>query len=136
MALDPTTDIGKLRLRVGDYFDLPIFPDSVYESALDETDDNLPRAAKLMATYILGSLTMRVHEKLAQVEIYGNQFVDNYVKFLKSTVLNPNMMDVSPLPYLGEGIDDTHPIVQFQQDWNNCYSSGTDAAQLSFLAGL
>jgi hypothetical protein len=28
--LDPTSPIGKMRLRVGDFSDLPLMPDSVY----------------------------------------------------------------------------------------------------------
>jgi hypothetical protein len=132
-VIDPTTAIGKVRLRVGDYFDLPIFPDAVYQSTLDDNDGNVVRTSKLMAQYILGTLTMRVHEKLAQIEVYGNQFVDNYIKFLNATILNPHLMSDAPIPYAA-GVDKTHPIIQFQEDWNNNYSNGTSDDQLHLTA--
>jgi hypothetical protein len=133
MALDPTTSLGKVRLRVGDYFDLPIFPDAVYESTLDDCDGNVLRASKLMAQYILATLTMRVHEKMAQLEVYGNQYVDNYVKFLRSTILNPNLMEVAPIPY-GSALDTDHPILQFREDWNSLYTGGTASENMHLQA--
>ena len=133
MVIDPTTSIGKVRLRVGDFTDLPIFPDSVYQATLADCDDNVLRTSKLMAQYILATLSMRVHERLAQVEVYGNQYVDNYIKFLKTTILNPNLMEVAPLPY-GAGVDVTHPLTQFREDWNANYASGTASAQNTVLA--
>lgn len=131
--IDPTSAIGKVRLRVGDFLDLPIFPDEVYQSVLDECDDNVVRASKLMAQYILATLSMRVHEKMAQLEVYGNQFLDNYIKFLNATILNPRMMSDIPIPYAA-GIDVKHPIQQFQEDWNLAYASGTESQQLNDLA--
>jgi hypothetical protein len=133
MQLDPTTKLGKVRLRVGDFLDLPIFPDAVYQSTLDDTGGNVLRASKTMAQYILAALTMRVHEKMAQVEVYGNQYVDNYIKFLKTTVLNPNMMEVAPVPY-GAQLDVDHPLIKFQKDWNNNYAGGTASQQLTLTA--
>jgi hypothetical protein len=35
-VLDPTTSLGKIRLRIGDWHDLVILPDSVIQSALDD----------------------------------------------------------------------------------------------------
>lgn len=133
MVLDPTTSIGKLRLRCADYTDLPLMPDSVYQSVLDDNDGNIPRSARIMAQYILGTLTSRTHRRLAQLEVYGNQYFEQYVSFLKLTVLNPNMMDLSPIPYFG-GENETHPLVQFQQDWNKNFYSGTQSQQLAFNA--
>jgi hypothetical protein len=132
-TIDPTTAIGKVRLRVGDFLDLPIFPDAVYQSTLDDTQSNVVRASKTMAQYILAALTMRVHERMAQVEVYGNQYIDNYIKFLRATVLNPNLMETAPIPY-GASLDKTHPLIQFQHDWNNSYSGGTASEQLSLIA--
>lgn len=132
-VLDPTTAIGKVRLRVGDFLDLVIFPDSVYQATLEDNDQNVVRTSKMMAQYILATLSMRVHEKLAQVEVYGNQYVDNYVKFLKTTILNPNLMEVAPIPY-GALLDETHPIEQFRQDWNANYASGTASETMQLTA--
>jgi hypothetical protein len=132
-TIDPTTNLGKVRLRVGDFLDLPIFPDAVYIATLNDCDNNVLRASKLMAQYILATLTMRVHEKMAQLEVYGNQYVDNYVKFLKTTILNPNMMEVAPLPY-GAELDATHPLLQFRDDWNKMYIGGTASEQTHLQA--
>lgn len=117
MALDPSTDIGKIRLRVGDYSDLPILPDSVISSALADCQGNIPRAVALCAQYILASLTAKTHKRLSQIESWGNEQFDNYVTFLRLTVLNPNMSMTAPVPYVvGDGIE--HPIVGFIEDWN------------------
>lgn len=132
-VIDPTTSIGKVRLRVGDFLDLPIFPDTVYQATLDDNEGNVVRTSVMMAQYILATLTMRVHEKLAQVEVYGNQYVDNYIKFLKATVLNPHLMTAAPIPY-GAALDETHPITKFQSDWNANYAAGTASEQLSLSA--
>ena len=132
MVIDPTTSIGKVRLRVGDFTDLPIFPDSVYTATLTDCDNNILRTSKLMAQYILATLSMRVHERLAQVEVYGNQYVDNYIKFLKTTILNPSMMEVAPIPY-GADLDVIHPLMKFREDWNANYVSGTASEQNAAL---
>lgn len=131
--IDPTTSIGKLRLRCGDVTDLPLMPDAVYQSALDDNQGNLPRAAVLMAQYILASLTSQTHQRLAQIEVWGSQWFDQYLQFIKATILNPNLMTVAPIPYAA-GIDVTHPLLQFQSDWNLNYSNGTQSDQLSIDA--
>jgi hypothetical protein len=137
--LDPTTNIGKLRLRVADWQDLQIFPDNVYQSALDDNQGSLPRAALLMAQYILASLTAQTHQKMYQVEVFGKEWFDNYVIFMKMTILNPNLMTIAPIPY-GAGIVDAvgkpivHPLVQFQKDWNLNYSSGTQSEYMHLTA--
>ncbi len=139
MALDPTTNIGKMRLRVGDYSDLPLMPDAVYTSALTDCDDNLPRSCVLVAQYILASLTGQTHQKLAQIEVYGNQWYENYLSFVKATILNPNLMQLTPLPYTPITLDAWGnqvevPLVQFQQDWNNNYSGLTASDNMRLTA--
>lgn len=133
MILDPTTNIGKIRLRVADYSDLPIFPDSVYQSALDECNNYLPRAAVLMAQYILASLTCRTHQRMVQLEIWDGEYFTNYLAFVKATILNPNLMQIAPTPY-GASTDTTHPIIQFQKDWNLNWSAGTQTEQMHITA--
>lgn len=133
MALDPTTPVGMLRLRVGDYLDLPILPDIVYESALTECENNLPKATILCAQYILASLTHSVHQRLQAIEIYSNQRYENYLSFLKTTILNPNLMTLAPIPYAGTG-DATHPLIQFMSDWNANFANGTQSQDMSYTA--
>ena len=141
MILDPTTSIGKIRLRVGDYSDLPVMPDSVYSSALEDSDNNLPRASLLMATYILGALTGQTRQKISQIEVFGNEWFSNYLAFIKNVILNPSLMQIAPVPYtpitthrFGNQIE--VPLVQFQKDWNNNYSGGTEAEQTRLTGQL
>lgn len=145
VILDPTTAIGKMRLRVGDYSDLALLPDSVYQSALDDNGGNLPRSCILVAQYILAALTGQTHQKLAQIEVYGAEYFQNYLAFVKATILNPNLMAYTPLPYTPITLDEYGcqievPLVQFQNDWNKNYSNGTQSSlmreQAKFSSGF
>lgn len=133
MALDPTSNIGKIRLRVADYSDLPIFPDSVYQSVLDENTNNLTKSAMVMAQYILGVLSQKTHRKLNQIEIWGAESFKNYKDFLILTVKDPAFMSYSPIPYGATSIDN-NPLIQFTQDWNKNFYQGTESQQLAVNA--
>jgi len=133
MAIDFSTDVGKLRLRTADISDLPYLPDSVYTQVLAEEDGNLPRAAKIIATYILGILSHKTHRKLNQLEVWGSEAFSQYKQFLLLTVTNPSFMDISPVPVNVFG-DCAHPLIQFQQDWNNNYVGFTQSQQMSMSA--
>lgn len=137
--LDPSNPIGKMRLRVGDFSDMPLMPDSVYVSALADSNNSVPKASVLVATYILASLTGQTHQKLAQIEVFGAEWFQNYLAFVKATILNPNFMDITPMPYvaqiknaLGQVVD--LPMAQFQKDWNNNYVSTTQSQDMHLLA--
>lgn len=137
MILDPTTDIGKLRLRVADYSDLPVFPDAVYTSVLADNNNNLPRSARILAQYILGALTGQTHQKLERIEVFGGEWYTNYLSFLKTTILNPNLWELTPLPYTPITTDEFGnkldvPLIQFQKDWQRNYYFGT-SDQLNHL---
>jgi hypothetical protein len=137
--LNPATPIGKMRLRVGDYSDFPLMPDEVYVSALSDCQDNLPRACVLVATYILASLTSQTHQRLVQVEVYGSEWFENYLKFVKATILNPNFMIVSPVPWTPIMVDEYGnqievPLIQFQKDWNANFAAGTQSADMRLTA--
>lgn len=124
MPLDPTTAIGKIRLRTGDTNDVPIFPDTVVQSALDDSGGNIYRAASLYAQYVLGALTSRTHRKLAQIEVWSSEQFSNYIKFIQATILNPNLAAVSPVPYVGDR-DQQHPLEKFMEDWRAGYQPGS-----------
>lgn len=137
--LDPTQPIGKMRLRVGDYSDMPLLPDSVYQSALDDNNGSVPRACKLVCQYILGMLTAQTHQKLSQIEVFGAEWFSNYVTFIKTTITNPDFMDFIPMPYeaqirneYGELCD--LPLVQFQKDWNRNYVTTTQSQDMHLTA--
>jgi hypothetical protein len=119
--IDPTTPLGKIRLRVGDWSDLPILPDSVIQSALDDCQSNVPRAAALCAQYILATLTAKTHRKLANIETWSAEHFSNYVEFIKMTILNPHLSPLAPIPYSGS-LATTHPLIQFSQDWEADYA--------------
>lgn len=123
-GLDPTTPLGKIRLKIGDYSDLPILPDSVIYAALDDCNGNVNRAASLCAQYILGTLTSKTHKKLSQLETWSGEQFDNYVKFLQMTVLNPNLSTVAPVPYSGGGFE-VSPIETFIKNWRDGYLPGS-----------
>lgn len=123
MALDPATALGKVRLRIGDWSDIPILPDSVITATLTDCNNNVPRAASLCAQYILATLTAKTHKKLAQIETWSSEQFDNYVKFLQMTVLNPHLAAVAPVPYVGER-DQDHPLQTFMEDWTAGYTPG------------
>jgi len=121
--LDPASSVGKIRLRVGDWQDLVILPDAVIEQALVDCSDNVPRAASLCAQYILATLTHKTHRKLTgQLEVWAGEEFDNYVKFLKLTILNPNLMTTLPMPYDNSSCN---PLIEFVEEWNASYSSTT-----------
>lgn len=120
-VIDPSTSLGKVRLRIGDWSDLPILPDSVINSALTDCQDNVPRTAQLCAQYILATLAFKTHRKMAQLETWSNEQFEHYVDFLKTTVLNPHLMATSPIPYTGMANVD-HPLMTFVADWNASYS--------------
>lgn len=128
-VIDPSTNLGKVRLRCGDWADLPLLPNEVIESALSESNNSVPKAASLCAQYILAMLTSRTHRKLAQLETWGNEQFENYVKFIQMTILNPNLAAIAPIPYAG-GTDTEHPLIQFQKDWAANYQGGTQSEQL------
>lgn len=117
-VIDPTTPLGKIRLRIGDWQDLTILPDSVIQSALEDCQSDVPRAAQLCAQYILATLTAKTHRKLAQLETWSSEQFSNYVEFIRMTVLNPHMMTTAPVPYTGT-VEADHPLIAFVEEWNS-----------------
>lgn len=120
MAIDPTTSLGKVRLRIGDWADIPVLPDSVITGALSDNGNNVPAASAICAQYILGILSSGTHRKMGQLETWGAERFSNYLSFLKSTILNPNFMDIAPVPYAN--VSGSHPLIDFVNEWNEEYS--------------
>lgn len=122
-VIDPSTPIGKIRLRIGDWSDLVILPDAVIDSAIIDCEGSLPRAASLCAQYILATLSFKTHKKLAQIETWSNEQFENYMHFLKTVVLNPAFSSVYvPVAYNGDQ-SVQHPLIAFVADWNSNYST-------------
>lgn len=132
MALDINTNVGRVRLRTGDFLALEYLPDAVYQQAIDDASGNLPQAAKVCATYILGMLSHKTRRRLNQLEVYGSEAFQQYKEFLLLTVKDPAFMSVAPIPHVSEA--EFNPIIDFQNNWNAAYSSGTEAQSLARIA--
>lgn len=134
MVIDPTTSIGKIRLRTGDWTDLPTLPDSVIQSALDDSDQDIPKATILCAQYILATLVSKVHRKMGlSLEVFGQEYFENYLAFIKATILNPNFASLAPIPY-SSCETDGNVIADFISDWNRNYYNGTESQALAASA--
>lgn len=132
MILDPTSDIGKIRLRIGDYSDIPLLPDVVINSAVTDAGGNLPKAAKVCATYILGMLAHKTHRKLNTLEVWGAEAFSNYKQFLMLTIKDPAFMDISPIPY--SATSESNPLLDFQKTWNRNFYAGNETQQSNATA--
>ncbi len=132
MNIDPSTSVGKLRLRVGDFSDFPYLPDSVYLQTLTDNNGNLGKTATTCAMYILGILSFKTHRKMSlQLEVWGAEAFQNYKAFLLMLVKDPAFsLDSPPIPYTASGCDDNQ-INQFISDWKENFVSGTESQQLA-----
>jgi len=127
--IDPTTVVGKLRLRCGDTSDLPMLSDSVYETTYTDCNNSLSRATATCAQYILALLSQNTHQRLVNIEIWGSEAFNNYMTFLTKVVLNPSISQTCPIPYSASN-NTTHPLVQFQDDWYEGFVAGTQSEQM------
>lgn len=123
-------------MRLGDVSDLPFLPDSLYDAVYAEQDSNLNRAVVACGQMILAQLAFKTHRRMSvQAEVWGKEAFDSYKTFLLMTIKDPSFMNIAPLPYSGSGTD-LHPLVQFQQDWNQNYYRGTQSQQLAVDASI
>lgn len=124
MPVDYSTNIGKVRMRIGDVSDLPFLSDEVINSVLIEQSQNLPASAQLCAQYILAQLAFKTHKKMVQLEVWGSDSFAQYRQFLLDTVSNPALMSYTALPVLIVGDEDAiDPLKQFTEDWNTCWNN-------------
>jgi hypothetical protein len=114
--LDLSTPTGLLRIRVGDTRDLQLLSDEVYEQALTEANGNLKKATRICAMYILGQLAFKSQQSLNTLTVYGNQQFSQYRQYVEMLLKDPNISDISPLPYSGTG--EPSPIVRFTKNWD------------------
>ena len=130
-TIDPSTDLGRLRLRCADFSDLPYLNDATYLQTLADNDNNLARSAKICATYILGMLSHKTHRSMGlQLQVWGNQAFEQYKQYLLLTIKDPAFMDISPIPYSASGTE-VNPLIDFQKSWNRCYYTGTQSQALA-----
>lgn len=125
MAIDFSSNIGKVRLRIGDTGDLPFLPDEVINNTLVDTNNSLPKAAQVCAQYILAMLAFKTHKKMVQLEIWGAEGFSNYRTFLLDTISNPAFMSYSPIPYGVQSEGEENPIKEFMENWNDNWNTFT-----------
>lgn len=135
MVIDPSTNEGKLRLRLSDWSDIPFLPSNVYQQTLTDNDNNLQKCTTILGSYILGILSQKTHRKLATLEVWGNEAFSSYLKFLDRIIKDPAYSGISPVPYMATG-DGTNEIVDFISDWRRNWYAGTEGQQLAVDAEL
>lgn len=119
MALDPTTPIGKVRLRCGDYNEsLPMFPDSVYQATLDDSNGSINRASRTMCYYILALMTQSSNVTLGVLSLYDADTAKAYMQYLNMVIKDSTFNGLCPIPYFG-GADTPNPVVEFDETWTN-----------------
>jgi hypothetical protein len=129
-VIDASTDLGRVRLKIGDTSDLHILSDGVITQTLIDNGNSVSRASTTCAQYILALLSQNSHQRLVNVEIWGSEAFNNYLKYLKEVVLNPNLSQTCPIPYSASN-DKVHPLVEFNQDWYGNFHNGTQSEQLT-----
>ena len=122
-AIDPTSNIGKLRLRLGDWRDVTWLPDNVYKQTLIECNNDLKKSASILAQYILAILAQQTRSRVMQIESYDDQAFAQYRQFIIDAVSNPAFMNISPIA-ITTGIDEPNPLIEFQKLWNAGYVGG------------
>jgi hypothetical protein len=134
-VIDPSTDIGKLRLSVGDYRDLPFLPDAVYQQVLDDNGGSVKKAVPICANYILGMLVTSTRSKLAQIESYDNQEFEQYKQFLQMTIKDPNFMPYSPIVSGGKASETANALIQAGYAFKKNYANTTITEDANDWAG-
>jgi hypothetical protein len=129
-VIDASTDLGRVRLKIGDTSDLPILSDGVITQTLIDNGNSVSRATTTCAQYILALLSQNTHSKLVQIEVWGGEAFTNYMNYLTKVVLNPNLSQTCPIPYSASN-DKVHPLVEFNQDWYGNFHNGTQSEQLA-----
>jgi hypothetical protein len=136
MVIDYSTDIGKLRLKTGDYKDINWLPDTVYTSVLAAKNGNINQAAKECSMYILGMMSSNTHSKLAQIECYSNQEFEQYQKYLMMLYSNTNFSDMTFVAYTGVpvGTKEVSKINTFIANNDKAYVHYTSDETLQFIS--
>lgn len=100
---DPTNIIDRVRIKIGDIDPYnPLVEDIWYTYYLDEYDQNENKTALEVAKNVLARYSSYAREREGQVEIYGSEVFDNYLKWLKYTISNPDFGFLgAPVPYAG-----------------------------------
>ena len=90
MAIDLTEPVGRIRLTIGDIYDIPVLSDQQINDTLEQFDNNEEKATRQCAQYVLATLSMRSDVRLDRLQLLGGAEVfKNFLKYLQYTINSP-----------------------------------------------
>lgn len=100
---DPANNpIDRIRLNVGDIWDdMEMLADADYQYFLDAANGNENRATMDAVRAILFKLTRMTRERTGDIEVYGGDWFNNYMKALQLILKDPNISISLAVPYAG-----------------------------------
>lgn len=100
---NPALARDRVRITVGDTDTVNSYvSDAWYDYYLSEYNNNEGKTALAVAKKILAMYSGWTREREAQVEIYGADAFNNYLKFVNDLIKDPSFSLLSaPMPYLG-----------------------------------
>lgn len=98
----PATSVtDRLRLNVGDIHSVEILDDETYTYYYTKNENNERRATRDLFTVLLFALSRYTHEKAGQVEVWGNEYFQNYLAAVKLAITNPSIDSITAMPFAG-----------------------------------
>lgn len=100
---DPANNpIDRIRLNVGDIWDdMEMLADADYQYFLTAANGNEKRATLDAVRAILFKLTRMTRERTGDIEVYGGDWFNNYMKALQLILKDPNIAISLAVPYAG-----------------------------------
>jgi hypothetical protein len=120
-----TSATDRLRLNVGDIYSVEILDDETYTYYLTKNENNERRATRDLFTVLLFALSRYTQERAGQLEVYGQQYFQNYLAAVKLAITNPSIDSITAMPFAG-GISRTDMDER---------ASDTDAVDKPFYMG-
>lgn len=124
-ASPSTSVVDRLRLNVGDIHSVEILDDETYTYYYTKNENNERRATRDLFTVLLFALSRYTHEKAGQIEVWGNEYFQNYLAAVKLAITNPSIDSITAMPFAG-GISRTDMDTR---------ASDTDAVDKPFYIG-
>lgn len=122
----PATSVtDRLRLNVGDIHSVEILDDETYTYYYNKNEQNERRATRDLFTVLLFALSRYTQERAGQLEVYGQQYFQNYLAAVKLAITNPSIDSITAMPFAG-GISRTDMDER---------ASDTDAVDKPFYIG-
>jgi hypothetical protein len=100
---DPENNlVDRIRLNVGDVWpDFEMLTDADYQYFLTAAGNNVNRATMDAMRAIMFKLTRMTRERTGDIEVYGQDWFNNYYKALEAIVKDPNLTISIAMPYAG-----------------------------------